>query len=206
VGRPGGSVTALRHHEPAARPGRVTDDTFRGVFRDHAARVVVVTAAGAAPSAAPVGFTATSLASVSLRPPMVSFAVSRTASAWPTVASSDRVAVHLLADHQDDVATRFATSGIDRFEGIEWSRGAHGEPLLSGCGAYLCCRVVQHVPAGDHVVVLARVDEALLSATGAPLIYHDGGYASVAQTLTHSEPPRLTAVPVTTREHEGATP
>ena len=94
---------------------------FRAVFRDHAARVVVVTAPGAP---APVGLTATSLASVSLDPPMVSFAVAAGASAWPVMATAPRLGVHLLDHGQDWLATRFATSGVDRFaEPVRWHPG-----------------------------------------------------------------------------------
>jgi flavin reductase (DIM6/NTAB) family NADH-FMN oxidoreductase RutF len=159
-------------------PEPVTADLFRSVFRDHAARVVVVTAKG---DPKPAGFTATSLASVSLRPPMVSFSVARSASAWATLSRSGRVAVHLLADDQDGLATTFATSGIDRFAEVRWRPGRRGEPLIEGCAAYLCCQVVQHVPAGDHVLVLARVAEAQVVRSGSPLIYHDGAYASVGE-------------------------
>ena len=70
-------MSTLRLSEVEEAPEPVTADLFRSVFRDHAARVVVVTAAG---RPAPVGFTATSLASVSLDPPMVSLAVARSAS------------------------------------------------------------------------------------------------------------------------------
>lgn len=160
----------------AEAPAPVTGDLFRSVFRDHAARVVVVTAPG---DPSPAGFTATSLTSVSLEPPMVSFAVARTASAWKTVSRSERLAVHLLARDQDWLATTFATSGIDRFAEVPWHPAPAGEPVIEGCAAYLCCRVVQHVPAGDHVVVLARVSEAQVNRSGSPLIYHDGAYASV---------------------------
>lgn len=165
------------HHEPVVESPPITPDLFRAVFRDHAARVVVVTAPGAS---GPVGLTATSLASVSLDPPMVSFAVAAGASAWPVMATSRRLGVHLLDHGQDWLATRFASSGVDRFaEPVRWHPGVEGEPVLEGCAAYLGCRVVQHVPAGDHVLVLARVEHADLSRSGRPLIYHDGGYASV---------------------------
>ena len=99
-------MSTLRLSEVEEAPEPVTADLFRSVFRDHAARVVVVTAAG---RPAPVGFTATSLASVSLDPPMVSLAVAR-ASAWRTVSRSSRIGVHLLARDQEGLATTFATS------------------------------------------------------------------------------------------------
>jgi flavin reductase (DIM6/NTAB) family NADH-FMN oxidoreductase RutF len=170
-------MSTLPAHETTAASEPVSDDLFRSVFRDHAARVVVITAQG---QREPVGFTATSLTSVSLKPPMVSFAVARTASVWRTLSHSARVAVHLLGQDQDDLATTFATSGINRFAGLEWRAGPHGEPLIEGCAAYLGCRVVQHVPAGDHVVVLAQVTRAQVERAGEPLLYHDGGYASVS--------------------------
>ena len=169
-------MSTLRMSEFDETPEPVTDDLFRSVFRDHAARVVVVTAAG---DPDPAGFTATSLASVSLDPPMVSFAVARSASAWSTVSRADRLAVHLLACEQDWLAQTFATSGIDRFADIRWRPAPAGEPLIDGCAAYLCCEVVQHVPAGDHVLVLAEVAEARIDDSGSPLIYHAGSYASV---------------------------
>lgn len=171
-------MSSLEVTELGGIPEPVTADLFRSVFRDHAARVVVVTAKG---DPRPAGFTATSLASVSLRPPMVSFSVARSASAWGTLSRSGRVAVHLLADDQDGLATTFATSGIDRFADVPWRPGRRGEPLIEGCAAYLCCQVVQHVPAGDHVLVLARVAEAQVVRSGSPLIYHDGAYGSVGQ-------------------------
>jgi len=179
-------MSTLPPVELTQAPVPVTGDLFRSVFRDHAARVVVVTAKG---EPMPAGFTATSLASVSLQPPMVSFAVARTASAWKTVSRSRRLAVHLLAHDQDWLATTFATSGIDRFAEVRWHEGPGGEPLIEGCAAYLCCQVVQHVPAGDHVVVLARVSEARVDRSGSPLIYHDGSYASVGPAAHHSPMP-----------------
>jgi flavin reductase (DIM6/NTAB) family NADH-FMN oxidoreductase RutF len=169
-------VSAVRADEQEAQLAHVTDEVFRSVFRDHASRVVVVTAEG---GRGPAGFTATSLPSVSLDPPMVSFAVARSASAWPTVERSRRLGVHLLADDQDGLATTFATSGINRFADVRWHPGPAGEPVIEDCAAFLQCTVDRHVPAGDHVLVLARVTRAHVARVGSPLIYHDGGYATV---------------------------
>jgi flavin reductase (DIM6/NTAB) family NADH-FMN oxidoreductase RutF len=152
----------------------VDEITFRRLMRRHAAGVVVVTVAGELP----VGFTATTFMSVSLRPPLVSFCVGRGASAWPAVARAGTVAVHVLAEDQERVARTFATSGIDRFAAhADWSPGPSGVPLLNGVLAYVVCRVVQRVPAGDHSIVLAApVAGAHGHATGTPLLYQAGGY------------------------------
>jgi len=158
--------------EPAAP---VDPDTFRALLRRQAASVAVVTA----PGDPPVGFTATSFTSVSLHPPLVSFCLARSSSSWPTVAGARHVGVHLLGESQRDVARTFATSGIDRFAAHSgWRHGPYGVPLLDEPVAWLLCRVIQRVPAGDHAIVLA---EPLTGhhGEGAPLLYHMGRYAAL---------------------------
>ncbi|BCJ57483.1 flavin reductase family protein [Micromonospora endophytica] len=153
----------------------VDPDTFRSLLRRQAASVAVVTAAGSPP----VGFTATSFTSVSLRPPLVSFCLARSSSSWPTVAEAEHVAVHLLGADQRGVARTFATSGIDRFAAHSgWRYGPYEVPLLNGPVTWLLCRVTQRVTAGDHAIVLA---EPLVGQHGAgdPLIYHMGRYAAL---------------------------
>ncbi|MEA2462096.1 MAG: hypothetical protein QOH90_2273 [Actinomycetota bacterium] len=177
-------MTLTDHPPAAARPRRSRDtpepatapidgDTFRRLLRRQASTVAVVTAAGRPPA----GFTATSFTSVSLRPPIVSFCLSRDSSSWPTVARAEHVAVHLLAADQEDVARQFATSGIDRFaRPAAWRAGPHGVPVLDGALAWLLCRVIDRVPVGDHAVVLAEPLHGR-HGDGAPLLYHDGRYA-----------------------------
>lgn len=167
----------------AAEPFAPVDPhTFRALLRRQAASVAVVTAAGEPP----VGFTATSFTSVSLRPPLVSFCLDRSSSSWPTVADAAHVAVHLLGEDQQDVAQTFATSGINRFAAHSgWRYGPYGVPLLDEPVAWLVCRVTQRVLAGDHAIVLAEP----LSGShgeGAPLLYHMGRYAALRSSPKES--------------------
>ena len=111
----------------AARPA--SPDLLRSVFRRHPAGVAVVTARG---RSGPVGFTATSLASVSAEPPMLSFGVSTGGSSWPAIAETEHVGVHLLGEHQQDLAATFARRGADRFgPGTAWREGPvpRGPPM-----------------------------------------------------------------------------
>ena len=149
---------------------------FRTLLRRHAAAVVVVTA----PGAPPAGFTATSFTSVSLDPPLVSFCLARSASAWPAIAIADVVAVHVLTAEQEHVARTFATRGIDRFAAHgDWTTGPGGVPLLGGVLARMVCRVAQRVEAGDHTIVLAtpEIGSVHEDVAATPLVYHDGSYA-----------------------------
>jgi flavin reductase (DIM6/NTAB) family NADH-FMN oxidoreductase RutF len=159
----------------------VDADLFRSLLRRHAAAVVVITA----PGSPPAGFTATSFTSVSLDPPLVSFCLARTASAWPAVQAAETIAVHVLTQEQEHVARTFATRGIDRFATHgAWRPGPDGVPLLEGVLATLVCRVTQRVEAGDHTIVLATPaqGEHHEDASVTPLVYHDGRYAHLKRT------------------------
>jgi len=148
-------------------------DVFRSVFRRHAAGVAVITA----PGRLPAGFTATSLSSVSAEPPLLSFGIGTAGSAWPNVAESPFVGVHLLGEHQRELAATFARSGAERFgPGTAWRTGPHGVPLLEGVSAWLVARVVARIPAGDHRIVVAQAVAADPTGPGRPLLYHSGGF------------------------------
>lgn len=154
------------------------DGLFRSVFRKHAAGVAVITAPG--PDGRPRGFTATSLISVSAEPPTLAFAIATGASSWPALATAGHVGVHLLDEGQSALAAAFARSGADRFAEADWSRGPCGVPVLAGALAWLVCRVVARVPAGDHRIVVA---ELLTGDPGPadrlPLLYHQGAFAGL---------------------------
>ncbi|CAO0825490.1 Flavin-dependent reductase OS=Streptomyces microflavus OX=1919 GN=Smic_03040 PE=4 SV=1 [Streptomyces microflavus] len=101
-------------------------ELLRSVFRRHAAGVAVITATGDRP----VGFTATSLNSVAAEPPLISFGIGTSSSSWPVLAEAEHVGVHILGEHQQELAATFARSGADRFgPSTEWSSGPEGVPV-----------------------------------------------------------------------------
>lgn len=147
-------------------------ELLRRFFRRYAASAAVVTARGDRP----VGFTATSLTSVSLEPPLISFGIGTAGSCWPVLERAEYFAAHLLGHDQEPVARRFARSGIDRFAPpTEWRPGPFGVPLLAGVLAWTVCRVIARVPAGDHAIVLGE-PVAVDHVPGSPLVHHNGGY------------------------------
>ncbi|MBL1082792.1 flavin reductase family protein [Streptomyces actinomycinicus] len=158
-------------------PRLASPDLLRSTFRRHAAGVAVITARGAS---GPAGFTATSLTSVSAEPPLVSFGIGTGASSWPTMAEAGHVGVHLLGEHQSELAATFARSGADRFGApTSWREGPEGVPVLDDVLAWLVCRVVARVPAGDHRIVLAEVVAGDPAGAGRPLLYHQGRFTGL---------------------------
>ncbi|MDS1268893.1 flavin reductase family protein [Lipingzhangella sp. LS1_29] len=161
---------------PAVAPGDSIDpDTYRQAMATHAAGVVVVTAPS---DRGPVGLTVTSFTSVSLRPPLVSFYVGARASAWPGIRDAGTFAVNVLGANQHEVATRFATSGVDRFAPpVSWHRSLEEIPLLDGAIAHILCHHHNVLAVGDHWLVVGRVTGAVSVEAGEPLLYQRGGYA-----------------------------
>lgn len=156
----------------------VDPETFKAVFRRHAAGVCIITVDG---PDGPAGFTATSLTSVSLQPPLLSFAVAETASTWPALAGAADVVVNLLGADARPLADRFATSGLDRFAApTRWSRWPSGPPRLDDADGWLHAQVDRRIPVGDHHLVVARVTGGRVVRSGPPLLYHDGAYGRLA--------------------------
>ncbi|MEE1755342.1 flavin reductase family protein [Streptomyces sp. SP18CS02] len=154
-------------------PRLATPDLLRSVFRRHAAGVAVITAQGEQP----VGFTATSLNSVAADPPLISFGVGVSSSSWPVVSQAEHIGVHVLGEHQEELAATFARSGADRFGApTRWREGPEGVPVLDGVLAWLVCRVVARVPAGDHRIVVAQAVAGDPAGAGRPLLYHEGRF------------------------------
>lgn len=185
-------VDTQRGWSDGVDPVGVDPATYRAVFRRYATGVVVITADAGHGAA---GFTATSLASVSLRPPLVSFSVATSASVWPTLRAAGSLAVNFLAADQHELAARFATSGIDRFAApTAWSRLATGEPALDDAPVRLRGVVEHRFEVGDHHLVVARVTAVALpgsagctatapGGTRIPLVYYAGQYIAAGSYI-----------------------
>ncbi|OYN84557.1 flavin reductase family protein [Parenemella sanctibonifatiensis] len=147
---------------------------LRPVFRQAASSAWVVTATG---EAGPVGFTAISVNSVSMDPPIVSFNVSGGSSSLATLGRTRRVAIHLLDRQQEPTARRFAGPRQQRFvDDGSWGYAADGLPCLAGVSARLTADISDLVPAGDSFVVLAEVSAARHAPNSGPLVHHAGSY------------------------------
>jgi flavin reductase (DIM6/NTAB) family NADH-FMN oxidoreductase RutF len=149
---------------------------FRRAAGTFATGVCVVTASTAT---GPAGFTCQSFVSLSLEPMLVSFAVTHAGNSWARMADATTFAVTVLSESQQELATRFATTAIDKFAETSWTPGPHGAPLVEGGLAHFEGDVATIARHGDHdVVVLAvhYVDER----PGRPLLFARGHFETLA--------------------------
>ncbi|MDT9592197.1 flavin reductase family protein [Nocardioides zeae] len=158
---------------PAApEPAQIDIADFATMFRHQPAGVAVLTAD---PGDGPVAMTATSVASVSVDPPLLAFSVSTSSSAAPGLLHARTLVVHLLDEDDIGVAQLCATSGVDRYaDGSTWSRLPTGEPHFHDVRRWLRVRPVRvvEVPGATVVVAEALLASSTAAGTARPLVYH----------------------------------
>jgi flavin reductase (DIM6/NTAB) family NADH-FMN oxidoreductase RutF len=127
----------------------------------------------------PVGLIVNSFASVSLEPPLVSFCPSRSSLSWSRMRRTGRFALNVLGRRHEDLARRAAPAGADRFAGVHWEPGRGGVPVLSDALAALQCDIVAEHPAGDHWIVVGRVERLRTSTGTDPLVFFDSTFTAL---------------------------
>jgi len=149
---------------------------FREVLGHFATGVAVVTAME---DGNPVGFTCQAFTSLSLDPPMVALAPGKNSTSWPRIVRVGRFCVNVLADDQEALSRDFAKSGGDKFTGVGWRPAGNGAPLLDGVLAWIECVFVEAHDAGDHELVVGRVEDMGVNG-GRPLLFYRGGFGTFA--------------------------
>jgi 3-hydroxy-9,10-secoandrosta-1,3,5(10)-triene-9,17-dione monooxygenase reductase component len=173
--------------ETADVPPPVVDPrVMRDVLGHFASGVTVVTAM--TPDG-PIGFTCQSFSSLSLDPPLIALAPSRTSTTWPRVREVGRFCVNVLAEDQSHLSQAFARSGTDKFAGVAWALSPYGCPVLDGVVAWIDSEVWAEYEGGDHTIVVGRVLDLGADPARRPLVFHRGGYGLQAAPEEADESP-----------------
>jgi flavin reductase (DIM6/NTAB) family NADH-FMN oxidoreductase RutF/DNA-binding GntR family transcriptional regulator len=146
--------------------------TFRHVVGHLPSGVTVVTTRT---PEADFGMTASSVTSLSLRPPMMLACLNKESVTSRAVSRAGAFAVNVLRQGDEHLAQQFAVPSDRKFAGVGVVDGPFGLPLLAGALAHIECEVVEEVTGGTHSVFLGRVASAR-AAEGSPLTYFRGGF------------------------------
>jgi 3-hydroxy-9,10-secoandrosta-1,3,5(10)-triene-9,17-dione monooxygenase reductase component len=145
---------------------------FREVLGHFATGITIVTATD---EGQPVGFSCQSFAALSLDPPMVILAPAKSSTSWPRIARAGSFCVNILGEHQEAVCRAFAVSGGDKFDGVGWTPGVTGSPLIDGSLATVECTLGAIYEGGDHELVTGHVVDMEIGK-GSPLIFYRSGF------------------------------
>jgi len=147
---------------------------FRASLGMFATGVTIVTARTAAGEL--VGLTANSFNSVSLDPPLVLWSLSETAGSMAAFSNGLHYAINVLTADQQALAEQFAYKETDRWDGVQFTEGINGAPLLVGAAATFECFNRSQYAEGDHVIFVGEVERCAHRAEASPLLYHGGKF------------------------------
>jgi flavin reductase (DIM6/NTAB) family NADH-FMN oxidoreductase RutF len=155
---------------------------FRNALGSFPTGVAIITTTGA--DGQPIGLTCNSFSSVSLDPPLVSWGLRLSSKNLDNFRQAGAFAINILAEDQKDLSARFASSQIpDKFEGVPFTRGHRGLPILDDCVAtFECDKFAEHV-AGDHVLFLGQVRRFDHGRQEDSLVFYKGAYMMLTQSL-----------------------
>ncbi len=122
-------------------------------------------------------FTAAWIMEVSFDPPLLALSVNPEHDSYPLLKESGAFVVNVLREGQLELARHFGTQSgrdTDKLAGCRTTPSSSGAPVLLEAAAYLECRVIGSMPAGDHELIVARVVGGdLLAEDAIPLRYAD---------------------------------
>jgi 3-hydroxy-9,10-secoandrosta-1,3,5(10)-triene-9,17-dione monooxygenase reductase component len=148
---------------------------FRQTLGRFATGVTLVTAADAC---GPLGLIVNAFNSVSLEPPLIAICPSRHSFTWSRMRRCGRFGVNVLGAEHAKYVRHAAQAEADRFLGIDHVLSDSGVPRILSAIAFLDCQPVAEQLAGDHWIVLARVQDLVADHRREPLVFSDGTLGS----------------------------
>lgn len=149
----------------------ITQEAFREAMSRLASPLTVITARDQENKLR--GFTATSVTSMSLEPPLICFGVSHTSSCFNAMTDAEEFTVNILGVGQNELASKFAESGVDRFIGVRteyWKRT--GTPYLADAPTVIHCSAAGRATFGDHDLLIGRCSGVQVNGERKPLIWY----------------------------------
>lgn len=136
------------------------------------------------------GLTVSSFTSVSLDPPLILISIAKGSAMHDLFREAKVYVINFLADDQKSVSDRFAgrTSAKDRFEGLRFTRGVTGSPIIEGARVAIECKAWQVYDGGDHSILVGEVVSAKTLNSKRPLVYYSQQYTTT-ELLEYPAPP-----------------
>lgn len=181
LGTPSGDLATRGGHAPGepdqSAPG-VDRASFFALMSAFPTGVTIVSTLDALGQ--PRGLTCTATCSLSASPPLLLVCIDRQSNTLPALRQASRFVVNYLLAGRGELSNRFAGRLPDRWAQVSWRPTPSGMPWLHQDSlAYAECAVLDEVIAGDHVIVIGKVESGQAPAPGTqPLIYFRRTYAT----------------------------
>ena len=103
---------------------------------------------------------------------LVSVCLQSNSATWRKLQTAERLGVSILGEAHAVTCRQLAAKAEDRFAGIQWKAGAEGAVFIEGSSAWLDCSIFDSFCAGDHEIILMRVEGFEAKREISPLIFH----------------------------------
>jgi flavin reductase (DIM6/NTAB) family NADH-FMN oxidoreductase RutF len=164
--------------------------------------VAVVTTTGA--DGQPRGLTTTAVSSVSADPPTILVCVDLNSRTLAALRARRTFVVNFVRQGCSQLCMLFASKAEDKFAHVSWRPTPSGLPLLDEDAiAWAECSIVHDLEVGDHVILVARVDDGgITEEADSPLMYYrrSWGVWSPAHEPSEPDPVPVAAMEVSARD------
>jgi flavin reductase (DIM6/NTAB) family NADH-FMN oxidoreductase RutF len=157
----------------------VDEQTYREILASFPSGVAVVTAFDE--DGRPYGLTVSAFCAVSLDPPLVLVCIDKESNTLKAIDRRRGFTVNLLASGREEMALTFASKDSEKFSSMRWERAQipNGGPVLAhDCVSFAACALHDAIPAGDHWILVGRVEDGATFADREPLVYGQRRFAS----------------------------
>jgi flavin reductase (DIM6/NTAB) family NADH-FMN oxidoreductase RutF len=136
------------------------------------------------------GLTTTAVCSVSAHPPTILVCVDLASRTLAALRARRRFVVNLMGEGRSELCLLFASKEEDKFAHVAWRPTAAGLPVLHGdVLAWAECSTLRELEIGDHVVLVALVDDGgVHPELQTPLMYYRRSWGVWAPVHEAAEP------------------
>lgn len=180
----------------------IEKQAFFDIMASFPSGVAIVTTV--ADDGVPRGLTTTAVCSVSADPPTVLVCVDLGSRTLTALRQSGGFTVNFIGEGRSALCRLFASKEEDKFAHVAWRSTASGLPILhEDALAWAECRTDQEHVVGDHVLLIARVDDGgVRQDLEPPLMYYrrSWGVWSPFHEPDEHDPVRIAAMEVSGRD------
>ena len=166
----------------------ISRQEFFEIMASFPSGVAIVTTLGA--DDVPRGLTTTAVSSVSADPPTILVCVDLASRTLDALRLRRRFVVNFVRQGCGQLCMLFASKADDKFEHVSWRPTESGIPLLDeDTIAWAECSTVHELEVGDHVILVARVEDGgVASDPESPLMYYRRSWGVWSPMHEPSEP------------------
>lgn len=180
----------------------ISRQAFFEIMASFPSGVAIVTTV--APDGTPRGLTTTAVSSVGAHPPTVLVCVDLGSRTLAALRARRSFVINFIGQGRSQLCLLFASKADDKFHRVSWRPTRLGSPLLhEDVLAWAECTTVHDLEVGDHVLLVARVEDGGVSPElEPPLMYYrrSWGVWSPTQEPSEPEPVAITAIEVSGRD------